>query len=137
MKLAPIIKRLKEVGLRRVEGALELAALKTAPAQLPAHFVVPIGEDANPSRHVGVHDQATTRTFGVVTLIQAGGSDERATDQLTELEEAVIGALAGWTHPEASRPCDYAGGRMLSVSGHTVAWLSSFRSGRHIRKERG
>lgn len=134
MKLAPIIARLKEAGARRVEGALELAALKAAPGQLPAHFVVPIGEDAAANRLSGGHDQAATRTFGIVILAEAGRSDERTVDALTELEERVIQALTGWTHPEASRACDYAGGRMLSVSGTTLAWLVSFRTGRHIRK---
>lgn len=137
MKLAPICEKLKAVGLKRVQGALEMAGLDKAPAVLPALFVVPIAEDAAPNRHSGVHDQAATRTFGVVILVQGGRSDERTSEELGEIEDKVVRALAGWTHPEASRPCDYASGRMLSVSGSTVAWLSSFRTGRHIRKANG
>jgi hypothetical protein len=133
VKLAPIVAQLEAAGLKRVQGALELAALKTSPAMLPAFFVVPMGEDAAANRLSGVHDQATTRTFGVVIIVE-GRSAERSSDLLADLEARVLQALAGWTHPEASRPCDYASGRMLSVSGSTVSWLVSFRTGRHIRK---
>lgn len=134
MKLNPIIERLKSAGLKRVEGALEMAALAGAPTQLPAHFVVPIAEEANPNRMVGVHDQAATRQFGVVTMIRAGASTATASDELAELEAKVIDAIAGWTPPGASRACDYSSGRMLTVTGGAVAWMSTFRTGRHIRK---
>jgi len=30
--------------------------------------------------------------------------------------------------------CDYAGARMLTVSGSTLAWMVRFRTGRLIRK---
>lgn len=134
MKLGPVIERLKAGGLKRVEGALELAALNSAPNQLPAHFVVPIAEEANPNKMAGVHDQAATRQFGVVTMVRAAASTAATSDELADLEAKVIDALAGWTPPGASRACDYSSGRMLSVSGGAVAWISTFRTGRHIRK---
>lgn len=137
MKLTPIVEELKRAGFRRVYGALELAALDKEPTTLPALFVVPEGENAAPNNLVGVHDQAAERRFGIVILVDgAARREDRISEELTELEEKVIFTLAGWTHPQASRACDYAGGRLLtmSASGRTLAWMVSFRTARHIRK---
>jgi hypothetical protein len=134
VRLLPIVEKLNAGGLKRVFGALELAGLDRAPAVLPAYFVVPIGADATANRSVGVHDQATTFSFGVVVMLAGKGNDQRTSDELADREEEVIQALVGWTPPGASRACDYSGSRMLSVSGSTVSWLVNFRTGRHIRK---
>ena len=135
MRLGEIVHQLKAGGLKRVYGAQELAALATAPAQLPAQFVIPLGEEASPSRHQGVHHQAVATTFGVVTLVSgASRSEDRIAEELAEQRELVEAALAGWQPPGASRACDYAGGRTVSVSGTTLGWLDSFRTGRQIRK---
>lgn len=136
MRLVPVIDRLKACGFKRVEGALEFAALDKAPTHYPAFFVLPQQEDANPNKMSGVHDQAATFSFGVVIMVGARASVGSASDELSELEEKVIDALAGWTPPEATRPCDYSAGRMLTVSASTVAWLVTFKTGRHIRKEK-
>lgn len=135
MKLAPIVQRLKDKGVKRVYGALELAGLAKAPAQLPAHFVVPDRWSAGENRHHGVHHQRTVEEFGVVILVPGRGlRDDLVSDEIAELEAAVIDALAGWTPPDASRACDLIGGRMLSVGGSTVGWMVSLRTGSEIRK---
>ena len=137
MRLSPVVDQLKQAGLKRVYGALELAGLEKAPGQLPAYFVVPEGEDAAPNTLVGAHDQAAGFRFGVVIIFDgAARNDERVSEQISEQSDRVIHALIGWTHPDASRACDYAGARMLtlSASGRTLAWMASFRTARHIRK---
>jgi hypothetical protein len=135
MKIAPIVERLKEQGLKRVHGVLELMALKTTPI-LPAFYVVPDGETAGPNRlDGGAHSQKTEFRFGVVIMIEgAAANQDRASDQLAGLQDEVIAALLGWTHPEGALGCDYVGARMLSVSGSTLSWMVSFRTGRLIRK---
>lgn len=135
MRLAPIVERLKAKGLKRVYGALELAALSSAPAALPAFFVVPEQWSAEPNRMSGVHHQATADQFGVVIMLKGAQlREEQVSEELAELEDQVVDALAGWTHPDAAKACDAAGGRMLSVSGNTLSWMVSFRTGRTIRK---
>lgn len=136
MRLSPIVERLKAKGLKRVYGALELANLAKAPAQLPAFYVVPDRWAAEASRMTGVHQQRTVDEFGVVILLEGAAlREDRVSDEICELEDQVVDALAGWTPPGASRACDAAGGRMLSVSGSTLGWMVSFRTGRLIRKE--
>jgi hypothetical protein len=135
VRQAPIIRQMKATGLVRVYGALELAGLKTAPAVLPAYFVVPEGWTAEANRMSGVHHQPVSEGFGVVIMLNGAALREEQIDESLHVEQArVIEALAGWTHPEASRACDASGGRLLSVSGHTLNWMVSFKTGRTIRK---
>lgn len=135
MRLTPIVERLKTKGLKRVYGALELANLKTNPAQLPASFVFPEARDAKPNDRSGVHHQETLERFGVVTVLKAAAlHEDRISEELAEAEEALIEALAGWVHPDFVSGCNYAAGRMLSTEGGAVSWLSSFTAKAHIRK---
>ena len=136
MRLVPIVDCMKAAKLGRVYGALEFAGLKTAPAQLPARFVVPEGWDATPNNRIGVHDQSLSETFGVIHMLQAAALNQAAiADDLEAEERRTIDALVGWTHPDASRACEAVRGRLLSVDGHTLNWMTTFRTGRHIRKE--
>lgn len=135
MRLTPIIDRLQEQGLVRVYGALEFAGLKTAPAVLPARFVVPTGWDARPNDRIGVHDQKRTATFGIVSMLRAAAINDAAiADEIDQEEGRIIAAIAGWTHPDASRACEALRGRLLSVDGHTLNWMIEFSTGNHIRK---
>ncbi|HYD12733.1 MAG TPA: hypothetical protein VEC11_07785 [Allosphingosinicella sp.] len=136
MRLNPIVERLKEKGFKRAQGVLELISLK-APPFLPAYYVVPETETAEPNRLTGGHSQRTDLRFGVVVMMEgAGANQDRTSDQLHEEEGKVIQAMLGWVHPDAADGvgCDYAGARMLSVSGSTLSWMVSFRTRRLIRK---
>jgi hypothetical protein len=134
MRLNPVVDRLKGAGVARVQGVLELMALKSVPI-LPAHYVVPDSETAGPNRLTGAHSQKTEIRFGVVIMIEGAAANQgKASDQLAEMEDKIIDALLGWVHPDADLGCDYAGARMLSVSGSTLSWMVSFRTGRLIRK---
>jgi len=135
MKLSPIVDRLKGAGFKRVYGALEFATLKDIPGALPQFFVVPEGSDAAPSDTSGVHDQRVQGGFMVVMLLEGTSRREDAvSDELEEQERAVIDAIAGWQHPQATRACDFVGGRLLSVNGSTLSWGVRFRTGWRIRK---
>jgi hypothetical protein len=135
MRTAPIVAKLKEAGCGRVSGGLEMAGVLREPGNLPALYVCPLGEDAAPNRHQGVHDQAVSADFGVVILVAvASRREEAVSDDLAELEEKVIHALIGWAPAEGWSACGYTGGRILSVSGSSLAWLVSFKTGFHIRK---
>lgn len=135
MKLQPIVDRLKLKGLGRVYGALELAALAKSGVQLPAHFVILDNWTAAANRMSGVYDQKVTEEFGVVTLINGAAlREDRISEQLGELQDQLIDALVGWTMPGASRACEAVRGRLLSVSGSTVSWATTFSTASHIRK---
>jgi hypothetical protein len=135
MKLSPIVERLKGAGLRRVYGALELAGLEKQPGSLPQYFVVPEGSDASPNDSTGIHAQLVTSTFMVVAMIDgAARREDSVSEGIADQEQLLIDALAGWTPAEASRACDFAGARLLSVGGSTVSWGVRFRTARRIRK---
>lgn len=134
MKLTPLVERLRAAKCRNVSGALELVGLQ-APPQLPAHFVVPRGEDADPNNRQGIHHQEVRSTIGVVIMVNGiARNRELVSEELGDLIDEVIGAMAGWTAPEAAGAFNYSGGRLLSVSGSTLSWIVTFRTTRHIRK---
>lgn len=131
----PTIARLQEAGFAHVEGLLEMAALTEAPRISPALFIVPERSTAA-ANSLGANavDQKVTETFTVVIALQAvrlvGGTSE----ELQEHAAKVMDALLGWQHPEASRPCEFAGERLMSLQGRQVSWGMSFMTSRHIRK---
>jgi hypothetical protein len=134
MKLTPTVERLRSEGCQNVSGALELAGLQ-APPQLPAHFVVPQGENAAPNTRQGVHHQEVETTIGVVVMVRGvARREELVSEELGELLDKAIDAVIGWAHPEAAEAFSYSGGRLLSVSGQTLSWLLTFTTKRQIRK---
>ena len=135
MRLAPIVERLKANGLTKVHCAVEFAGLKGHPGLGTNYFVIPEGWTASPSKTTGVHDQALAEGFSVVIVMDGEARREDAVSEKVDEEEAkVIDAIAGWRHPDASRACEAASARLLSVSGTTLSWMVTFRTGRHIRK---
>jgi len=136
MRLVPIVEQLKASGFSRVQGVLELIALKGAPPILPAIFVMPGGESAGKNRlSGGAHHQPAEWDFGVVIMLEGRVNQDRTSDELDELEGKVIQALTGWVHPDAGgQSCDYAGARLLTLAGQTISWLVKFKTGRTIRK---
>ena len=132
----PVVERLKAAGCKSVRGVLEWAGQDQAPRATPAFFVLPQGDNAQPNRMSGVIDQKVDETFGVLVVV---GGQTRAGDDVDEslkIEvDRVIEQLVGWTHPAASRPTEFGSGRLLSTDGYQVAWLLSFRTASHIRKQ--
>lgn len=128
MRLSPIVDQLKAAGCARVYGALELAGLDKQPAQLPAYFVVPEGERADPNRtDGGAHQQIFLFRFAIVVLLPSAGLNERrVSDEADEHATKVKAAIAGWTHPDAASACNYAGGSFLAIRPGVAAWSLSF-----------
>lgn len=134
MRLSAIVARLKASGRKRVYGALELSDLANLTGALPQDFVVPEGSEAAPSNTTGIHDQLVTGTFMVVLVLEAQARREDSVSEQLHVEEAaVIAALAGWTPEGCTRPCDFAGARLLSVGGRTLGWAVRFRTAWRIR----
>lgn len=135
LSLGPIVEQLVKAGLKRVDGVLEFAAQTSAPAQLPAHFVVPTGEQAGDNRTAGGRDQRVLATFSVMAVLAATARQSSGpSEALREATTTIKNALTGWTHPGASGPTDYVGGRMVSADGSTVVWAVQFRCPYHLRK---
>lgn len=142
MRLQPFVDRLlaAKTGLVTVGGAIEYAALKSVPGRLPAAFVVPEGSSpsggaAGGAPRVGAIDQKLTSEVTIVLIVgpeRSGASG--ISEQLHDLEAAVIGTLLGWTHPNATSPMLFARSRLLSADGAVVAWALTFSASSHLRK---
>lgn len=131
----PTIARLKDAGFAHVEGLLEMVSLAEAPRVSPALFIVPERGGASPnSLGAGAIDQKVTETFSVVLVLEAVRRVGGTSEALQENTKKVMDALLGWQHPEASKPCEFAGERLVSAQGRQVLWAMSFTTSRHIRK---
>lgn len=139
MKLAltPIVEQLKAAGCRNVEGVLELVDVHDTPRALPAFFVVPGRERGGANTLSGAIDQAVDVEFSVIVVVD-GGRRNRAgiSEEVKDQTEIVMKAIAGWTHPEASRACEYGGGAAASAGARSFAWDVRFRTRYHFRKTR-
>jgi hypothetical protein len=135
ISFAPIIAVLKAAGFAYVDGVLEMAGMEDAPRQTPALFIVPERDSARPNTlGTGAVDQRVTDVFSVVVVEDAarriGGASEALVSDCRKIEQTLV----GWKHPDASSPCEFVGGRLLSTAGQRVSWALSFSLPRHIRK---
>lgn len=136
--ISPIAEKLAASGCQRVLGVLEYSALENAPAQLPAHFVVPRQETAGPNRFAGgqMVDQRVTAEFQVIIVTHAQAArSELPSEELKALVDKVKGALIGWTIPGTELPVEYAGGQLLSAGGREAVWSCRFRTAYHERTQ--
>lgn len=136
MNQQPIVDLLKMLGFAQVGGVLEYAALQSVPGQLPAAFVVPQGESAEPNRlATGGTDQRVLWGFAVVLVLPAAA---RRADAISEMVEersrAVKEAIVGWTHPDASGPCVFTDAQLAGAGSNAVSWAVRFRAPYHLRK---
>lgn len=137
MNLDPIIQRLSEAGLPRVESIGGLALIPSEHQYFPATFVVPElqrGEDQ--SRVTGVFDQLVVCQFLVYLIV---GGERASAAQIdsdwrrysTDIEDA----LTGWVHPDAEgRATSLVAADALSARGREFGWGMRFRTVRRIRK---
>lgn len=131
----PIVARLEKAGFLKVSGVLEWAGLKAAPAHSPALFVITDRETARPNEMIGIHDQRVATMIRIVSVLKPSVRiDGGASQELEQHRIAVINALIGWKHPDASGAFDYAGGRLIAADGWGVAWASDFTTAWRLRK---
>lgn len=124
---------------KRVDGAIELAALDIEQTlSLPAAFVVPDSAAATDAAGgTQIFEQLVTTLSGVFIIVGADGARRGlAATSLADLEEAVIGHLAGLDLPETERPLSFVDARLVNLSGGRVSRLLRFRSIRRIRRIR-
>ena len=134
IRLTPIVERLQAGGYPNSDGMLEFAGLAQAPRALPALFVVPQRDRAQPNRLSGVIDQKVVHGFAIVLVLPVAARRPGAVDEaLADHIEAICGIMLGWKHPDASGPCEYAGGDLTSVDGQAVAWSIGFTAPYHLR----
>lgn len=139
MRILPIIEQLQQlqgVKPKAIGGALEFAALRNMPHALPALYVLPDDEEAQPSARAGVIDQLVNTSFVIVLILSAARADAKiVSDDLEAWEQALKHRLVGWVHPDMARETQYANARTLSVDGTSITRGLRFRSSYHLRKQ--
>ncbi|MBX9881267.1 MAG: hypothetical protein K2X73_04770 [Sphingomonas sp.] len=131
----PIVEQLRRAGAKSAEGVIEFAGQVEAPRMVPAFFVIPTRERAEPNAYAGARDQRVSVEIGVVIVLAGAARHGQSTsEQLVDACQLAGRALTGWTHPQASAPTDYAGGELLSTKDGLVMWLMRFATRYHERK---
>ncbi len=123
----------------RVEGAAELAALLhrgQGPQRMPAAFVLPLGEDADPNGHANIHSQRITEAVGVIVVERHAGdaTGGEVLDRIAPLLTAVRAALAGWTPASAETVVDYVRSRLVGLKAGAVFIQQSYATAYYLRK---
>lgn len=109
-----------------VAGAAELSALVQAqalPQRMPAAFVLPLGEDAEPnSIGTGALRQRVTERVGIVILARHAGDSRggKAVDAVVPLRGAVRDALVGWQPDASCDPFELVRSRLQGLTAGTV-----------------
>ncbi|GAB4192578.1 MAG: hypothetical protein OHK0024_32780 [Thalassobaculales bacterium] len=126
------------LGLRHVDDALGLAALKAAPpsARLPAAYVVPIRETAGGNHLATAVRQRVQVSFGVLLVVARDGDPTggRARASIDAIATALRGRLLGWRPDDGWAPVTYAGAHLVAIE-HGCAWHQlSFQSSHTISR---
>ncbi|MET3436330.1 hypothetical protein [Sphingomonas sp. 1185] len=132
LTLAPIVALLR-TGFKSVDGVLEAPSQSDLPRALPALFVVPAADAAEPNTLSGKRDQRVTFDFSVLVTVAARAAQGQVSDELKAVEDRVIELVVGWTHPDASGPVDYVGGRLANVGLGSVTWEVRLRCPYRLR----
>ena len=121
--------------LRLVGGSIEFeAAAASAPAVMPAAFVIPLGEDPRPSQGANFIRQQIRTSLGVVLAVKnvADTKGEAAQADLTTLRIAVQAALLGWS-PTDAEPLERGAGRLLGFKNSVLNWQDVYHTNIYAR----
>lgn len=113
----------------------DFAALSDVPRSVPAAYVIPLGETAEPLDLVGVSAQTHTATLGVVFIVRHAGdaTGSKATLALQTLRNAVHNALVGWVPSVNEDALQFASGTLIELmDGGAVAWRDDFTISRRV-----
>lgn len=122
MKLTPVIARLKTAApllAGRVAGTAEFeAALDARELAVPHGFVMPLAEGVRASRTAPLVVQAIDERFAVIVAV-ANTADPRGqagAELLHDIRAQLWSALIDWPPAADLSPCEYRGGRHLTMT---------------------
>lgn len=122
--------------LKKVAGAVDFASagmdLKT---NLPAAYVLPLAEKADPNQLADGVLQKVGARFGVVIAVSnlRDARGEQAHSGLDPLRSAVIAALLGWAPSDAHDPVEFVSGRILNFADGVLWWQDEFTTAYLLR----
>lgn len=118
-----------------VGTAADFAALDAVPRSVPAAYVIPLAERAEPADVIGANAQTHTATFGVLFIVRhAGdGSGAKAMLSLHALRRATHDAIVGWVPADCFDVVQFVSGALAElIDGGVVAWRDDFSVRRRV-----
>lgn len=113
-----------------VFGAIEYAALKDRPpSRMPAAYVIPLGESAEPSRQMTgrLRQNASTR-FAVMLVISSTGAPLGDKDLVKTICDQVRSAVFGFEPGGIYGQIEYRRGLLADLSDGVIWWQLDFVS---------
>lgn len=139
MDLTLILERLQSQlkGLKSIGLSADLDAAIGGALALPAAFLIPLAEHADPLELIGVTSQRITVAFGVLHVVgnKRDAQGAAALGDLQSLRATLRSALVGWVPDAATgEPVAYIGGRLMRWGDDArLWWLDEFTFKIHYR----
>lgn len=114
-----------------VTGLADLVAAKGVLKRLPACYIAPGQESAQPNQMIGRVTQQVNETFGLWLAVSSGASvtGEAAQAVLKDLVDKVRAALVGWQPLANYTPIELASaGPVQWDDGQTLFWPETYRT---------
>jgi hypothetical protein len=112
-----------------IGSVADFAALGDVPRTVPAAYVIPLDEQAEPNNLIGLNGQTHTATIGVVLIVRYAGdaSGAKATMALGALRQDVMDTLVGWAPTALDDTVQFSSGTLVELmDGGAVAWRDDF-----------
>jgi len=114
--------------------AAEFAALESMPRQSPALYLLPGGEQAQPTEMLTRSTQRHACTFDVLLLLRNAGdpSGMRSAEALQTLRTGIQSALVNWTPGADCGAIQFAAGELADLIDNTTIWRDQFSFDRWV-----
>jgi len=102
----------------------------------PAAFLLPVGlRGGEPRDATGLYIQPIERVLGVVLVLRSASDPlgQRIVDDITRMEDGVIGAIAGWTPDDAIGVFQLSRAELVSLSGGCATYQIDFALADELR----
>jgi hypothetical protein len=120
-----------------VGNVADFEALADMPRSVPAAYLLPLGERAEPSTTLTRNTQRHRCTIGVVLVVRHAGdaSGSRSASALQALRLAVQSALLNWTPATDCGALQFAEGQLVEFVDGTTIWRDDFEVERWVRHD--
>lgn len=138
MNLGSIAERIRDQCslFKLVGGAAAFDRAREGLTTLPAAFVLPAEESAQPSPFMdGFVQQHVDVAFSVALAVRnlADATGAAALDELQPARDPLFDALLAWTPAGCDQHCEFKSGRLLAFTNGVLWWVDVFATAIVIR----
>ena len=123
--------------LKKIGGSADFGVAETALRnKLPAAFVIPLAEQANPNTSATtLVSQRVNQQFGVILAVTnlRDATGEKALVDLAAVRQQVFAALSGWIPPGERSAMEFTGGQLQDMSDQVLWWQDDFNLDTYLR----